>query len=536
MKSPLMPQKNVRLNPRRLVRIRDNIYSDSPAPLFRSHLHLHYLDCVKEQLKRLTSDAAFYGISNVVGRFITFLLVPFYAHTLVKADYGIVIVVYSYVAFLNAVFTFGLEPAYMRFVADSDIQRRNKVFSTSLWFITVASIIFAACIVTLRGQVEDILVLGDALGAIVPLAVAMVALDAFNIIPFAALRMERRPRFFAAIKLVSIVINVGLNVLFIGILRWSVATVFLSGVIASLTSTILLLPTIFSHGKGGIERQLLRELLAYGLPTMPGAISIMMIEIIDKPIMQRLTNLETVAVYGANYKLGIFMMLVVTMFRYAWQPFYLQLAASDDAKRLFARVLTYFVFSGALIVLTLSLFIGDIVRIPLPGGRSLIPPDYWVGMGIVPIILFSYLWAGIGQILNAGIYIQRRTMHVFYATAIGAAINIVCNFLLIPVWGLYGGAFATFAAYFSIAVFYAIAGSRIYPMRYETGRLLRITLAFSVSALLWYLIPAPGLLHPLLWKMLLILLFSVTLWFSGFFLPREIDEIRLLLKRRSPGA
>ena len=98
------------------------------------------------------------------------------------------------------------------------------------------------------------------------------------------------------------------------------------------------------------------------------------------------------------------------------------------------------------ITLTLSLFIGDIVRIPLPGGRVLIQQDYWSGIGIVPIILFSYLWAGVGQILNAGIYIERKTMHVLYATGMGAVINIACNYLLIPVWGLYGGAFATFAA------------------------------------------------------------------------------------------
>ncbi|MFZ1730697.1 MAG: polysaccharide biosynthesis C-terminal domain-containing protein [Bacteroidota bacterium] len=491
---------------------------------------------MKEQLKRLTSDSAFYGISNVVGRFITFLLVPFYTNTLVKADYGIVILVYSFVAFLNAVFTFGLEPAYMRFVSDADTGRRNKIFSTSLWFIGLASLIFAALILALRGQIQYALDFKDATGMIVPLAVGMVALDAFNVIPFAAMRMERRPRLFAIIKLVSIVINVGLNILFIGVLRWPVETVFLSGLIASLSSTVLLLPTILSHGREKMERPLLRELLRYGLPTLPGAISIMLIEIIDKPIMQRLTNLETLAVYGANYKLGIFMMLVVTMFRYAWQPFYLQLANSDEAKRLFARVLTYFVLAGAGIVLILSLFIGDIVQIPLRGGRTLIPAEYWSGLGIVPIILFSYLWAGIGQILNAGIYIQRKTMQVFYATLLGAVINIVCNFLLIPVWGLYGGAFATFAAYFSIAVFYFLAGRRIFPINYETGRLLRIALALSVSALLWYLIPVPEMLPAFVWKLILILLFSGILWFSGFFLPQEVDEIKLLLRGRPPSA
>ncbi|MBR9975958.1 MAG: polysaccharide biosynthesis protein [Bacteroidetes bacterium] len=490
-----------------------------------------YIANVKAQLKRLTSDSAVYGISNVLGRFITFLLVPFYTHVLLKADYGVVIVVYSYIAFLNAAFTFGLEPAYMRFVGNADPQRRNAIFTSSIVFITCASLVLGGALLLLQPQALTLLEIDAALGAIVPLALAMVVLDAINIIPFAALRMERRARYFAVVKLVGIVINVGLNVLFLLVLRWPVTSVFVSGVLASLSTTLLLLPVFLSHLRERVRAPLLRELLVFGLPTLPGAISIMLIEIIDKPIMQKLTDYATAAEYGANYKLGIFMMLVVTMFRYAWQPFYLQLASGEDARRLFARVLTYFTLTGAIIVLVLSLFIGDIVRLPLPQGRTLIPEAYWGGLGIVPIILFSYVWAGIAQILNAGVYIEKKTMFILYATTLGAAVNIACNFALIPVWGMYGAAFATFAAYFTIAVFYAVVGRRIYPIRYETSRLARIATALAIPALLWYLVPGSSLLPPLVWKLMLILLFAATLWFSGFVLPGERAELRALRHR-----
>lgn len=486
---------------------------------------------MKEQLKRLTTDSAFYGISNVVGRFVTFLLMPFYTHTLPQAEYGIVLVVYSYVAFLNAVFTFGLEPAYMRHVAGKDIEQRNRAFTASLLFIGGAALVLTALILWLREPAGRFMELGEGLEAVIPLAAAMVALDALNAIPFAALRMEGRARFFAGVKLVSIVLNVGLNVLFIGILHWPVTAVFLSGVIASLASTLLLLPTIRSHIQRSIDGTLLRNLLTYGLPTMPGAISIMMIEIIDKPIMQKLTDLETVGLYGANYKLGIFMMLVVSMFRYAWQPFYLQLAANDDSKKIMARVLTYVVLIGTIIVLTLSLFIADLVRIPLPNERTLLPPEYWEGISIVPIILFSYLWAGIAQILNAGIYIQKKTMFILYATLTGAVVNIVFNFLFIPLWGIHGGAFATFAAYFTIAVFYAVAVRRIFPVHYEYGRLLRIATALTAAALIWYLAPVPDFLPRFAWQCFILLLFSSILGLSGFFLPGEKKEISSLFRR-----
>jgi O-antigen/teichoic acid export membrane protein len=489
---------------------------------------------VKAQLKKLTADSAVYGVSNIVGRFITFLLVPFYSHTLPQADYGIVTAVYSLVAFLNAMFTFGLEPAYMRFVTETDTAGRNRIFSTVSWFIAAASVVLAGAILLFEAPVQSMLEIGDTRDAIIPLALGMITLDAVNVIPFAALRMENRARMFATIKITSIVINVGLNILFIAFLHWSIVSIFLSGVIASLVSTLLLLPVFLSHGRARIDRGLLRDLLRYGLPTMPGAVAIMLVEVIDKPIMLKLAGAATTGVYSVNYKLGIFMMLVVTVFRYAWQPFYLQMKDSAETRRLFARVLTYFVLVAAAIVLVLSLFIGDLVRIPIPmsGGRRLINPDFLGGIGIVPIILFSYVWAGIAQILNAGLYIEKRTRLVLAATASGAAVNIAANFLLIPAWGMYGGAAATFAAYFTITAFYAVAVRRIFPVPWEYGRLLRIGIALAVSALLWYLVPAPAWLGSVAWRIAILAGFAGTLLLSGFFLGSETAELRRILLRR----
>ena len=108
---------------------------------------------MKEQLRKLTADSAVYGVSNILGRFITFLLVPFYTQFLPQGEYGIVIVVYSVVAFLNGIFTFGLEPAYMRFVAGTDDRLRNRVFATSFLFIIAASLLLAALLLLFRAPI-----------------------------------------------------------------------------------------------------------------------------------------------------------------------------------------------------------------------------------------------------------------------------------------------------------------------------------------------------------------------------------------------
>ncbi len=114
----------------------------------------------------------------------------------------------------------------------------------------------------------------------------------------------------------------------------------------------------------------------------------MLVQVIDVPILEKLTDVKTVGIYKANYKLGIFMMLFVNMFQYAWQPFFLTNAKEENAKEIFSKVLTYFTIVGSLMLVVLSLFISDIVQINF-AGISIIGSQYWAGLYIVPIILLG---------------------------------------------------------------------------------------------------------------------------------------------------
>jgi O-antigen/teichoic acid export membrane protein len=97
------------------------------------------------------------------------------------------------------------------------------------------------------------------------------------------------------------------------------------------------------------------ELRRFSLPYLPAALASMTIHVISIPILQYLTDIKTVGIYNANYKLGIFMMLVVSMFEYAWRPFFLNNAKEPDAKALFSKVLTIFIGGASVIFILLSL-------------------------------------------------------------------------------------------------------------------------------------------------------------------------------------
>jgi O-antigen/teichoic acid export membrane protein len=175
------------------------------------------------------------------------------------------------------------------------------------------------------------------------------------------------------------------------------------------------------------------------------------------------------------------MMLVVSMYDYAWRPFFLTHANEPNAKQLFAKILTYFALFSSIVVLLVSLYIDDIVKLHIYHGRSIINPAYWSGLGIVPIVLLGYLFNGIFVNLMAGIYIEKKTAHLPYITGIGAIINVLANFLLIPKFGMFGAAWATFFAYAGMAIAIYIVSQKFYPVHYELGKLLKIGIALGIT-------------------------------------------------------
>ena len=377
-----------------------------------------------DRIRRLGSDTAIYGVSTVLGRFLTFLLTPLYTHILIPGDLGIVAMIYAYIAVLNVVYGYGMESSYMKYVSTLEVGTERQVFSVPFFSVSLTALVFSAALVVLAGPAAEVINVPGEHAELVVYASCILFLDAVALIPFAALRMAHRPKLFAAIKLVGITVNVLTNVLLLFWARMGITGIFLSNVISSGLVVILLAPTILRRLEGGMPRGLLRALLAFGLPSVPAGLAAMMIQVINRPILEALKGKEALGVFQANFRLGIFMMLIVSMFDFAWRPFFLSHASDKDARQLFARVLTYFVLLATGIFLVLSLFLPAIVTAPIFFGHPLIASPYWSGLPIVSVILLAYLFLGLYNNFMAGVYIEKKTRSLPPVTAAGAAVNI----------------------------------------------------------------------------------------------------------------
>lgn len=462
-------------------------------------------------LKKLAGQAATYGISSILGRIANFLLVPFYTNpnlTGIKlAEFGIYTDLYAYMGFLNIVYLFGMETAFFRFSNREEVDK-TQTYNTAESALIVWSLFLSGLLVLFSGPITQALRYPGKQWYIISLALIL-AVDAIVAIPFARLRLENKAATFARFKLTNIFLNIFFNFFFLFFCRqivqgnflpflepiisriympgFEVGYIILSNLIAN-ALLFLFLRKSFAALHFHLDIRLLKEMFRYAWPLMFMGLAGMVNELLDRILLRNLlpsgfypgkTSLEALGIYGACYKLSMFMSLAVQAFRYAAEPFFFSHAKEKNAPEMFAAVMKYFIITCCVIYVAVSCnlpFVGLIL------GSSV----YREGLDIVPVLLLANLFLGIYVNLSAWYKITDKTYAGTTLTFIGAGITIGANILLIPVLGYMGSAIATLLCYAGMAIIAYVWGQKHFPIPYNISSALFYLLIASVLAWLSY--------------------------------------------------
>lgn len=441
-----------------------------------------------DKLKSLSKDTMIYGTSTIIGRFLNFLLVPIYTNIFLPGEFGIVANIYAYIAILNVFFTIGLESGYFKFASTLEVGSKKENFSHPFLGIFINAIILSGILYFFSRDFSYLFQIDPSRNILLKYTAVILFFDAIVLVPFAYLRLQHKPKQFAAIRVTNIVVNVICNLLLILVFHFGIESVFISNLIASALTFLLLSPIVLKNITFTYNKLLVKELIVFSLPYIPAGISSNIIQVINRPILTALTDDATVGIFQANYRLGIFMMLFVSMFEFAWRPFFLQNAKEPNAKEIFSKVMTLFVLATAFIFFILSLFIDNIAQLKLPFKGYLIGKAYWGGLYIVPVILLSYLFYGMYINLMAGIYIEKKTKYLPYITGIAAVINIAFNFLLIPKINMMGCAIATLLSYIAMVIGIYLVSQKYYFIKYEVKKVITIFILLLVFYVVYLLL------------------------------------------------
>lgn len=431
------------------------------------------------KLRELFSDTLIYGISSVLARFINYLLVPLHTGVFNTAQYGIMGLVYAAIAFLNVLFTFGMESAYLRYAENR--KQAPHVFKT----LQIGLLIFASLLCLLLYLVMPWLLplmsLSTEMSGIYLIMLGILWFDTLSIVPMAELRLTRRAWLYATLKTVNVLINITLNFYLILGLGFGIEAVFLANLAASFVMSVLVWFFTADLLKGTFKKEWVKTAFSFGWPFVPSGIGFVINEMLDRFLLngmnpanaERLYGMGTtpedvVGIYNACYKLAVFMLLLVQMYRMAWQPFFMRHAKDGDSKELFGQAFIWYNAFSAVVFMGVALFKQQIVAISIPGTeKTLIDSNYWGGLDIVPYLLLAYWFHGWYINFSSGVFIKEKTRVLYKITLMGAGITIIANLALIPLFGMIGSAAATLLSYSAMAVTLGIYSKKVMNVPYQ---------------------------------------------------------------------
>ena len=431
-------------------------------------------------LKRFFQDTIIYGIAAVLPRAINILLVKLHTTTLASNKFAENTIYFVYAAYFNAILTYGMETAFFRFFTKE--KNKGKVISTTFISLLTTTLLFLFLMLLYS---ENLSVhFGFAEPLYFQILILVTTFDTLVVIPFAYLRVTNQPIKFAAYKVLNIVIYATINLYFLLYVPYAlkngnyvpalinehfdeqslVIYIFIANLVASVITFIILLPILFKF-QILFDKKLLLRMLSYGLPLMIAGIAFITNENLDKLLMTKYLGKDTMGIYAACYKLGVFMTLYIMAFRLGAEPFFFNQAKEKNAKEIYAKILNWFTIIGAVILLIIITYIDWFANLLL--GKK----EYFQGLKIVPIILLANLFLGIYVNLAVWYKLTDKTRYGMYISLIGALITIVFNLVYLPKIGYMASAWATLITYSVMVVISYYFGRKYYSVPYKIKNL-----------------------------------------------------------------
>lgn len=481
-------------------------------------------------IKALAGQTIVYGFSTIFGRLLSWFLLPLYVRYMSENDNGLLTYLYSYIAIIQVILTFGFETGFFRFAKSENL---NKVFGTLFSFVGVFSLVFIALTILFINPISTLMDIDDK--ALIVMVSLILGADAIGNLPFALLRYKNQAFKYALFRLIQVLIMVGLNLFFLMVypkypetfffLKYAgihagntLFNVFFSNFVGSLFIPFILIKSTVTH-YARFDFDLFKRVLGYSFPILIVGVFGMLNYNLDKILLPHLIRSDNgfgdLGVYGANYKIGVLMAIFTQSFRLAFEPFLFK-NKSEQGHGVYAQIMNYFVAFGMII------FVGVMMSIDLV--NILITDNYKHGNIVIPFVLLGQLFFGIYYNLSLWYKLVDKTYFGTIFTLIGSLICVVGNLVLIPYLGFVGAALSTLVCNLAMMLISYKVGQNQLFIPYDVKRLIVLVL----SGLLVYFIASNNPIDNLVYKLIVNYLF---LAFYCFFLWRYLGVANVFKKR-----
>ncbi len=415
--------------------------------------------------------ASVYTFAAVLGKLISFFMLPFYAHVLQDVGYGVIGMVETGMALLLSLMAYGAQGGVIRIYHEHSEESKPRVVSTGVWLMGVVSLVLTGLVAIFARPLSGLLLESADQADLLLMALAGFVLEITGIAAASILLIKRRSMTFSVIGLVRLFMGLSTSIWFVLVLDWGLFGYFLSSLLTALVAAVCFIVIAIRECGTTFDREIARELIIFQLPLVPGNLASFISRQVERVLVRFQLNLESVGVLEMGYKFPVLIGLLVTQpFMRSWNTTRTEIADEPDAPQRIGRVFTYFLmlvsFGGLLIAVNIRTVL-----------EMLTPPEFWPAYRIARIEVVTMILQGTYMHLGFGLYYAKKTKTMALIRGVMSAIKVGLSFLFINLWGLYGAAYSAMVTQAALTAWGSTVAQRRYRIDLEWRKLTLITVS-----------------------------------------------------------
>jgi len=420
-----------------------------------------------------------------------------------------------------------LYQGFMRWYWDLETNdERKKLFFTVLIAVSLFSILLGSVLFIQSSWLSSILFDNTNYSRAIGLVVINAVLMSIQVLPNSSMRIQGKSKLYTSLSVTKFTVNLLLTVYFVVGLNRGIEGIFEAQIIGSLVYFALTSKFIINNSIASIQLKTLKEILIYSYPLVFASMSGILLTTIDRYSLNYLGTLPDVAIYSLGFKIGgSVKVFIVTSVQLALTPMLMKRINDPNNKRLYSKVLTYFSFGLMWVIVAISIFSREIIILIAKS------PEYMEATLIVPIIALISFFGMAKDSVIMGLHVNKKTKIIGTLIVIAGIANLVFNMALIPLWGIYGAAWASLLAQILLFFTTYYFAQKSYPIRYELGKVALIIIIGAILFGISLLLNNYNIWISLIIKSLLIISFPLWFFIFPFFEPIEKESIKREIKK-----
>lgn len=424
--------------------------------------------------KYLFKNTFLFSIGSFGSKLISFFLVPLYTNILNTAEYGTIDLMTVIGAVFVPIISLNISEAIMRFSMDKDVDK-NNILSIGVT-ITVISIVFSLMSILIFNLFEI------TSNFSVFLALYMMTFCSSTIF-LCYLRGIEKLLDYSIISIIQSFSIAILNILFLIIFKMGINGYIIAYIISYFITIVLCLfrGNVFKTlKKFKIEKKLLKEMLKYSVPLIPNALMWWIMNSLDRVMVTSMIDVEANGIYAVSYKIPAILMTITTIFNQAWMFSAVKEKDSKDKNEYTTSVFK----SLSTSVMTVSIFLLLILKILL---KFYVGESFYTAWKYVPPLLVGTIFLTLGTFLSNEYTAHKDSRGFLISSTLGAIINLILNFIMIPRIGVMGAAIATCISYIVVFIFRVFDTKKYLKISYKKTKYFEEILLIFLASIVIYM-------------------------------------------------